>query len=132
MAIGCPGVFLMIRRPPRSTLDRSSAASDVYKRQMGSRARMAPEPPSPRDRFSADCSDYPVVSIPHPPLKTLITTGLLRFGDGLADRLGQSLEHSLHTLRSEPNPRQTGNRLRGHTVTVVQNEDPPVPFPGFG
>ena len=27
----------MIRRPPRSTLDRSSAASDVYKRQLGSR-----------------------------------------------------------------------------------------------
>ena len=25
----------MIRRPPRSTLDRSSAASDVYKRQQG-------------------------------------------------------------------------------------------------
>ena len=25
--------FLMLRRPPRSTLDRSSAASDVYKRQ---------------------------------------------------------------------------------------------------
>ncbi|HCK80808.1 MAG TPA: 50S ribosomal protein L34 [Candidatus Competibacteraceae bacterium] len=42
----------MIRRPPRSTLDRSSAASDVYKRQFqpsiihrkrthGFRARMA-------------------------------------------------------------------------------------------
>ena len=27
----------MIRRPPRSTLDRSSAASDVYKRQGGER-----------------------------------------------------------------------------------------------
>ena len=26
--------FLMIRRPPRSTLDRSSAAADVYKRQV--------------------------------------------------------------------------------------------------
>ena len=26
--------FLMIRRPPRSTLDRSSAAPDVYKRQI--------------------------------------------------------------------------------------------------
>ena len=26
----------MIRRPPRSTLDRSSAASDVYKRQVDS------------------------------------------------------------------------------------------------
>ena len=30
--------FLMIRRPPRSTLDRSSAASDVYKRQAGAMA----------------------------------------------------------------------------------------------
>src|SRR5678816_2233787 len=30
----------MIRRPPRSTLDRSSAASDVYKRQ---RLATAPE-----------------------------------------------------------------------------------------
>ena len=29
----CLVFFLMIRRPPRSTLDRSSAASDVYKRQ---------------------------------------------------------------------------------------------------
>ena len=29
-------VFLMVRRPPRSTLDRSSAASDVYKRQVQS------------------------------------------------------------------------------------------------
>src|SRR5678815_1652353 len=28
----------MIRRPPRSTLDRSSAASDVYKRQLFERA----------------------------------------------------------------------------------------------
>ena len=27
----------MIRRPPRSTLDRSSAASDVYKRQIKQR-----------------------------------------------------------------------------------------------
>ena len=29
----------MIRRPPRSTLDRSSAASDVYKRQVQAAAR---------------------------------------------------------------------------------------------
>ena len=32
----------MIRRPPRSTLDRSSAASDVYKRQVV--AALTPEP----------------------------------------------------------------------------------------
>ena len=31
----------MIRRPPRSTLDRSSAASDVYKRQVLERALQA-------------------------------------------------------------------------------------------
>ena len=30
--------FLMIRRPPRSTQRRSSAASDVYKRQVGYRS----------------------------------------------------------------------------------------------
>ena len=30
----------MIRRPPRSTLDRSSAASDVYKRQVRHRGRV--------------------------------------------------------------------------------------------
>src|SRR5678815_2782841 len=30
----------MIRRPPRSTLDRSSAASDVYKRQPERRQRL--------------------------------------------------------------------------------------------
>ena len=33
--------FLMIRRPPRSTLDRSSAASDVYKRQVYEQADIA-------------------------------------------------------------------------------------------
>ncbi|WP_460379460.1 hypothetical protein, partial [Staphylococcus aureus] len=31
--------FLMIRRPPRSTRVRSSAASDVYKRQVIKRRR---------------------------------------------------------------------------------------------
>ena len=33
VAVSLRVFFLMIRRPPRSTLDRSSAASDVYKRQ---------------------------------------------------------------------------------------------------
>ena len=37
--------FLMIRRPPRYTLDRSSAASDVYKRQI-QRSAAAPARPS--------------------------------------------------------------------------------------
>src|SRR5678809_397412 len=41
----------MIRRPPRSTLDRSSAASDVYKRQpfaiMVAHSRRREVPPAP-------------------------------------------------------------------------------------
>ena len=36
--------FLMIRRPPRSTLDRSSAASDVYKRQGYQNSLMISQP----------------------------------------------------------------------------------------
>src|SRR5678810_1463716 len=38
----------MIRRPPRSTLDRSSAASDVYKRQglIGRVDRLVAKPPT--------------------------------------------------------------------------------------
>ena len=34
----------MIRRPPRSTLDRSSAASDVYKRQQKGRIVVVVDP----------------------------------------------------------------------------------------
>ena len=40
--------FLMIRQPPRSTLDRASAASDVYKRQ--SWKRPCPPPLATRSR----------------------------------------------------------------------------------
>ena len=42
--------FLMIRRPPRSTLDRSSAASDVYKRQGA----------SPSEVLNYELDDVPV------------------------------------------------------------------------
>ncbi|WP_460379541.1 hypothetical protein, partial [Staphylococcus aureus] len=48
--------FLMIRRPPRSTRVRSSAASDVYKRQGVDRFQIVQQcrcllytSPSPRD-----------------------------------------------------------------------------------
>src|SRR5678815_6200473 len=42
----------MIRRPPRSTLDRSSAASDVYKRQLPGRVEAAA-----RDRAARRTTD---------------------------------------------------------------------------
>ena len=46
----CLFFFLMIRRPPRSTLDRSSAASDVYKRQPHRKAKRPAIHPLPRQR----------------------------------------------------------------------------------
>ena len=45
--------FLMIRRPPRSTLDRSSAASDVYKRQGDSVPETVPGAQDERRRSPA-------------------------------------------------------------------------------
>src|SRR5678815_4933760 len=47
----------MIRRPPRSTLDRSSAASDVYKRQ-GPMRSTPKSTPRPRRRLAI--SSYPL------------------------------------------------------------------------
>ena len=45
----------MIRRPPRSTLDRSSAASDVYKRQASGRAWWVARPPGPAPTAIEPC-----------------------------------------------------------------------------
>ena len=44
----------MIRRPPRSTLDRSSAASDVYKRQ--AQATLMPDAAPSVNRLRRGCS----------------------------------------------------------------------------
>ena len=54
LALLCFFFFLMIRRPPRSTLDRSSAASDVYKRQIVGWAWR-------HERHKVDLATYPNV-----------------------------------------------------------------------
>src|SRR5678809_1759992 len=54
----------MIRRPPRSTLDRSSAASDVYKRQVKVPTRLVLS-----------------VIIPSRPVVTMVTTPRIRQKD---------------------------------------------------
>ena len=53
--------FLMIRRPPRSTLDRSSAASDVYKRQMRGSSRFLPGGDASQHADAARPGGYRVV-----------------------------------------------------------------------
>ena len=54
--------FLMIRRPPRSTLDRSSAASDVYKRQASGTAWAAVGTPGAKAAQAAAHAARPRVS----------------------------------------------------------------------
>src|SRR5678810_1051122 len=56
----------MIRRPPRSTLDRSSAASDVYKRQNQQHAHLAPDVAAdPWYRFVSRPGPYLAFAIGH-------------------------------------------------------------------
>ena len=62
----------MIRRPPRSTLDRSSAASDVYKRQLpvhdhaeGVHLVAAAEQAPPRGELEEDDAEREAVSYTH-------------------------------------------------------------------
>ena len=61
--------FLMIRRPPRSTQSRSSAASDVYKRQIPESA----DAPKVLDRFRKDKIDCCVVVNEYGTLEGIIT-----------------------------------------------------------
>ena len=53
----------MIRQPPRSTLDRSSAASDVYKRQPQGQSAPNPEAETKTEDPKGDVQDasYEVV-----------------------------------------------------------------------
>src|SRR5674536_339628 len=52
--------FLIIRRPPRSTLSSSSAASDVYKRQLLEYIRLNLRFVFPRVTKNAECKFIPV------------------------------------------------------------------------
>eukprot|EP01016_Furgasonia_blochmanni_P027688 TRINITY_DN29150_c0_g1_i1.p1 TRINITY_DN29150_c0_g1~~TRINITY_DN29150_c0_g1_i1.p1 ORF type:complete len:108 (+),score=20.23 TRINITY_DN29150_c0_g1_i1:1-324(+) len=61
----------MIRRPPRSTQSRSSAASDVYKRQdllSGFFGVKEPEPPVPATVYIKHPLHRPHLPNPDPPL----------------------------------------------------------------
>src|SRR5678810_180189 len=53
----------MIRRPPRSTLDRSSAASDVYKRQIQSYSKFTIPYPYPvaQSVEASSGMEYPMI-----------------------------------------------------------------------
>src|SRR5428012_1273 len=87
--------FLMLRRPPRSTQSRSSAASDVYKSQVFERADfaflVAPQhdliaEARDADRRVADlparCDGIPVIA------QTTVQIGLNRVGRALSCCIG--------------------------------------------
>ena len=56
--------FLMIRRPPRSTQSRSSAASDVYKRQLCDRCHVG-RGQSGAHRYPQWISEWSAAHVPH-------------------------------------------------------------------
>mgnify|MGYP003381537123 CR=1 FL=1 len=58
----------MIRRPPRSTLDRSSAASDVYKRQVQSAIEQNGYAEISKDDHVADVGDVGATGHYHMPV----------------------------------------------------------------
>mgnify|MGYP003381538975 CR=1 FL=1 len=98
--------FLMIRRPPRSTLDRSSAASDVYKRQgrcgaMNRWASVAFQSSSPRPtcRFRPTPRCAAPVSYTH-----------LRAHETVLDLVCRLLLEKTHLLTNQP-----------HTMSIVPN-----------
>ena len=78
----------MIRRPPRSTLDRSSAASDVYKRQVLG--------------VSKDGGELVLLDHPEPDARVLLDLLLEVLGEGLVACL----------LYTSPSPRdRTRSRM---------------------
>ena len=97
--------FLMIRRPPRSTLDRSAAASDVYKRQDPDNRRMM--------RFDDELNENEKQTFNH--VSKLIHIRkehpALRYGDFLTL---QADENIYAYLRSDMNER----------VLVIVNKNP--------
>src|SRR5664279_1904779 len=109
----------MIRRPPRSTLSSSSAASDVYKRQVMVRAKMrkpqmvssANSPnltgaPLPQP-FSGTASILPICSRSVPRRSACYPSRLLRFGLWARPQLGScgqplSFQSSIEELNLVP------------------------------
>ena len=100
----------MIRRPPRSTLDRSSAASDVYKRQLGYIAsdivaRFKRHSgfnvlhPMGYDSFGLPAEQYAIQTGQHPAKTTEIN--LARYREQL-DRIGFSFDWSREVRTSDP------------------------------
>ena len=102
--------FLMIRRPPRSTLDRSSAASDVYKRQILDHAEK-PLVIFVDDLQWADSGSLDLISaIMNSQLKNILLIGAFR--DNEVDEshplimtihaLKKEISNRIHTLKLSP------------------------------
>ena len=86
----------MIRRPPRSTLSSSSAASDVYKRQ-DTNAR-----PEEKEDFDADISDIRVLLVEDNELNVEIAEFMLTENGAKVETVNNGLEAVQHFEASEP------------------------------
>src|SRR5665809_91434 len=101
----------MIRRPPRSTQSRSSAASDVYKRQ----AVVLTTGTFLRGLIHIGEKKIPAGRIDEAPAL------------GLSDRL-YGLGLSMGRLKTGTPPRLDGRTIRWDGLQVQNGDDPPHPF----
>ena len=67
----------MIRRPPRSTLDRSSAASDVYKRQNRFRKRLQIATSLPLENFELENNSLKIINIIQGSILSVVASNML-------------------------------------------------------
>ena len=137
--------FLMIRRPPRSTLDRSSAASDVYKRQAitGYLTRVFRSPEPSRDgrsitvaetldravaRLDSDLGEQPApVSYTHlraheTVLDLVCRLLLAKKNNNTHTHTTHNTQHSLKPLETYSNTLYTYVSLSTHLITRLHSQ----------
>src|SRR5665811_1887705 len=125
----------MIRLPPRSTRVRSSAASDVYKRQACyGRDRVQPDPRGGDHRVGVPRQshhrDHPpaVDRGPGPPLQIRAATGRPPAqGLALAGQLGRTVQHGLRA--TSPSNNLTTAPQQAQPKTPVEKPDRPAAPP---
>ena len=133
--LSCFFFFLMIRRPPRSTLDRSSAASDVYKRQQLTGAVESNQPVvvslvlTPRvtgTRLTAELTDSPTLQLAKQTLvfasaKTMAGTELRRSFSITPGSITPGTTPANCLLYTSPSPRDpTRSRMPSYAYNKKQ------------
>ena len=122
----------MIRRPPRSTLDRSSAASDVYKRQHIVAVENTPHLHNMVVCTLCSCYPWPVLGLPPVWLEDRVSSDLQPRQPGHGDKIVKQRAYRLTDyLRALINFGSPGG-MRWLDCEVVKNADGDPAFRNAG